>query len=72
MINYKTLNKGNDVTVHYSAHVPAKGVSEYQVIIQVTNPTFPYERQLHLILNAFAELKENELKEATPSSSDIF
>lgn len=66
MINYKTLNKGNDVTVHYSAHVPAKGVSEYQVIIQVTNPTFPYERQLHLILNAFAELKENELKETTP------
>jgi hypothetical protein len=34
MINYKTINKNENVMVCYSEFTPPKGVTEYQVMIQ--------------------------------------
>lgn len=65
MTTYNIANKVKNVTVHYSAFTPAKGVSEYQVIIQLTDTLLPYEEQLKYLLDAYAEIKEKELKDAT-------
>ena len=51
MINYKTINKNENVMVCYSEFTPPKGVTEYQVMIQLTKPGQSYEEQLKLLLD---------------------
>ena len=65
MINYKTINKNENVMVCYSEFTPSKGVVEYQVMIQLTKPGQSYEEQLKLLLDTYSDLKENELKKGT-------
>lgn len=72
MINYKTINKNENVMVCYSEFTPSKGVVEYQVMIQLTNPGQSYEEQLKLLLDTYSDLKENELKRVLLFSNDTF
>ena len=65
MINYKTINKNENVMVCYSEFTPPKGVTEYQVMIQLTKPGQSYEEQLKLLLDTYSDLKENEFKKGT-------
>ena len=53
MINYKTINKNENVMVCYSEFTPPKGVTEYQVMIQLTKPGQSYEEQLKLLLDTY-------------------
>ena len=46
--------------VCYSEFTPPKGVTEYQVMIQLTKPGQSYEEQLKLLLYTYSDLKENE------------
>ena len=62
MINYKTINKNENVMVCYSEFTSSKGVTEYQVMIQLTKPGQSYEEQLKLLLDTYSDLKENEFK----------
>ena len=60
MINYKTINKNENVMVCYSEFTPPKGVTEYQVMIQLTKPGQSYEEQLKLLLDTcFWQRKRN-------------
>ena len=51
--------------VCYSEFTPPKGVTEYQVMIQLTKPGQSYEEQLKLLLDTYSDLKENEFKKGT-------
>lgn len=65
MINYKIISRNKNVKISYSEFTPENGVSEYQVMIELTCLGLRYEEQLKLLLESYSDLKENELRKST-------
>lgn len=54
----------SDSSADIAAFIPREGVTEYQVMIQVTNPRLTYKQQLDEVLNACYKLLNTELQGA--------
>ena len=61
----KYINEDNNTITDLSEFICDNGVSEYQVMIHITQPNLTYQEQLAGILNTFTNLLTGELKGAT-------
>ena len=61
----KYINEVNNTITDLSEFICDNGVSEYQVMIHITQPNLTYQEQLAGILNTFTNLLTGELKGAT-------
>lgn len=60
----KYINEDNNTITDLSEFICDNGVSEYQVMIHITQPNLTYQEQLAGILNTFTNLLTGELKGA--------
>ena len=58
----KYINEDNNTITDLSEFICDNGVSEYQVMIHITQPNLTYQEQLAGILNTFTNLLTGELK----------
>ncbi|MDR1524862.1 MAG: hypothetical protein LBS79_06365 [Tannerella sp.] len=65
-MQYKTITDGNrHVTATIAAFSPEKGVSEYQLMIQLTEKGLPFPEQLKSVFSFFGDIRKNDLHNAT-------